>query len=263
MTDDRPIRSYSHPATSVAVLEAVAEQGLRGQRILDVGAGEGYFASLVGARAEKDGLDPATVITACDLNPDNFRYSRCACERIDANGRLPFDDGSFDAACSIEVVEHLEDQFAFARELFRVVKPGGRAIITTPNILNINSRIRNLTCGFPLLFGPLKPDHDGAGDAVHASSGHIHPVSFYYLEYQFRRAGFADVRVRYDRHKSSAFGWLILLWPFLMVGFLAFRMRLARKQPANLAANRQSIALLNSIGMLTARTVVVEGIRAP
>lgn len=47
--------------------------------------------------------------------------------------RLPFDDGAFDAVVVIDVHEHLDDPSPLNRELWRVVRPGGRIIVTTPN----------------------------------------------------------------------------------------------------------------------------------
>lgn len=252
------IRSFSHPATSAKVVDLVTAGNLGNRRILDVGAGEGYFSSLIGKRALASGLDPKAVLWACDLHPGQFKYDAVACQAIDAQGRLPFADGSFDAVCSIEVVEHLEDQFHFARELFRVTKPGGSAIITTPNILNINSRLRSLASGFGLLFNPLPLTGHAA---IHASTGHIHPVSFYYLAYMFHRAGFSSVNIHFDRYKSSAMAWMALAFVPVFVGGWLFRWKFARKHPDIARENRGLIRLINSRGMLTARTVIVEGIK--
>jgi hypothetical protein len=47
--------------------------------------------------------------------------------------RLDFPDASFDAVIVIDVHEHLTETAPLNRELFRIVRPGGRAIITTPN----------------------------------------------------------------------------------------------------------------------------------
>ncbi len=48
-------------------------------------------------------------------------------------GILPFTDGSFDVAVSIDIHEHLLDPLPVTRELARVTCPGGRVIVTTPN----------------------------------------------------------------------------------------------------------------------------------
>jgi len=47
--------------------------------------------------------------------------------------RLPFADGSFDRVVSIDVHEHLRRPDLLASEFSRVLKPGGRAVVTTPN----------------------------------------------------------------------------------------------------------------------------------
>jgi len=47
--------------------------------------------------------------------------------------RLPFSDGAFDVVFSNEVLEHVSDDRAACREIARVLKPGGRAVIFVPN----------------------------------------------------------------------------------------------------------------------------------
>jgi SAM-dependent methyltransferase len=160
--------------------------------------------------------------------------------------------------CSLEVIEHLEDQFRFARELFRVTRPGGRAIVSTPNVLSANSRYRFLHSGFGVLFDPLPLS---SSDPVH-TSGHIHPIAFYYLAYLFRRAGFDEVRVHFDRRKRSAVALTVLLGLPIVLGHAAFLRRLRRKAPQVLAENRELLAQMNSWDMLTSRSIIVEGTRA-
>ncbi|SDZ05074.1 Methyltransferase domain-containing protein [Lysobacter sp. yr284] len=46
--------------------------------------------------------------------------------------RLPFVDGCFDAVLSLNVLEHVKDPFQAARELLRVLKPGGRLMCVAP-----------------------------------------------------------------------------------------------------------------------------------
>ncbi len=51
-----------------------------------------------------------------------------------------FDDNSFDVVVSFQVIEHIKDDIQYLKEINRVLKPGGIALITTPNIKNSLSR---------------------------------------------------------------------------------------------------------------------------
>jgi SAM-dependent methyltransferase len=100
-------------------------------RLLEVGMGDGYGAALL-ASAGHDvtavDVDEATVSFAAD------RYSDASCRFMAYDGRrLPFGDDSFDAVVSMQVIEHVEEDVAFTRELRRVLRPGGRCWLTTPN----------------------------------------------------------------------------------------------------------------------------------
>jgi 2-polyprenyl-3-methyl-5-hydroxy-6-metoxy-1,4-benzoquinol methylase len=68
---------------------------------------------------------------------------------------LPFKSGRFDAINLVEVIEHIENQPQLIREIARVLKADGVVLITTPNILNILSRLRFLFTGF--LRGRVRP----------------------------------------------------------------------------------------------------------
>jgi SAM-dependent methyltransferase len=61
------------------------------------------------------------------------------------DGRLPFDDQSFDVVVTIDVHEHLPDMNPFTQELVRVAKPGGKVVVTVPNgdETKVATRIKN------------------------------------------------------------------------------------------------------------------------
>jgi SAM-dependent methyltransferase len=247
------IRPISHRSTNDKVLDIVAPLIRPGIRVADVGAGEGFFSQLVGEYVRKNlGRPPSEVITACDIFPEYFRYPEVPCERIAADGRLPYEDASIDIACSLEVVEHVEDQFAFARELQRILRPGGVAIISTPNVLNLNSRWRYLHSGFAVLFDPLLLS---SADPVH-TSGHINPVSYYYLAYQLRRAGFVSTSVAYDRFKNSARFLLLLCGPMIWIGNRLMRRRLNARKKDVATENAPILEEMWSLGMLLSRSVI-------
>ena len=98
-----------------------------GARLLDVGCGTGG-ASLVLSRHGR--------AVALDREPQSFAISmdRPYTHRVVGSlaEPLPFGDGSFDVVCALDILEHLDDDFASARELFRVCKPGGVLIAYVP-----------------------------------------------------------------------------------------------------------------------------------
>ncbi|MDB4970867.1 MAG: Methyltransferase type 11 [Myxococcales bacterium] len=96
-------------------------------RILDLGCGTGG-ASLTLARHGR--------AIALDRSPESFRISmeRPYAHRVvaSASSKLPFADGSFDVVCALDILEHLDDDVAAARELYRVCKPDGHVIAYVP-----------------------------------------------------------------------------------------------------------------------------------
>ena len=62
--------------------------------------------------------------------------------------RLPFRDGAFDAVLSLHVLEHVKNPFVCARELARVLKPGGMLYAFTPYVVSVH--------GYPFHF--FNPD---------------------------------------------------------------------------------------------------------
>jgi len=76
------------------------------------------------------------------------RVSRPGWVAADLNYDLPFTNESFDLVLMLEVIEHLADIPHALREVARVLKPAGFAILSTPNRLNVTSRIHYLLTGF-------------------------------------------------------------------------------------------------------------------
>lgn len=61
--------------------------------------------------------------------------------RLEDFTRTTLPDASFDGAVAVEVIEHVPDDASFVRQLHRVLKPGGFAVLTTPNgetVKNVN-----------------------------------------------------------------------------------------------------------------------------
>lgn len=64
--------------------------------------------------------------------------------------RLPFPDNAFDVITCWETMEHFNfNPVGFVRDLKRLLKPGGRVLVTAPNVANLANRVR-LLCGRPI-----------------------------------------------------------------------------------------------------------------
>jgi SAM-dependent methyltransferase len=252
------IASRSLPITNKKVIDILCLHNVWTGKILDLGAGGGYLSFLLAERLLNSGCNSLSEhLSACDLFPQDFKFEKIKCDPCDFNSLLPYSDNTFNAVCSIEVIEHIENIFHFCREIYRILKPEGVAIITTPNILNINSRLRTLAVSFPLLFGPLPL----SASTPQSVGGHINPVSYYYLAYAMKKAGFREIRFHTDRLKNSA-KFLTLLFYLPIKVFEKLILNGIKKEDRNAyKENYEFIKKLNSISMLLSRTIIIEAIK--
>ena len=167
---------------------------------------------------------------------------------------LPYPEASFDLVTCTEVIEHLEHYRAALREMARVLRPGGVLVITTPNVLNLRSRLRYLFFGFFNMFGPL-PLED---DRHHSTYGHINPVAYFYLAHALSGAGFTDISVSVDKRQRRSFVALALLWlPIRLFSAFAMRREKRAKRQTVDARNERFVRDMNRTDVLLGRTIVV------
>jgi SAM-dependent methyltransferase len=99
--------------------------------VLEAGAGEGYGTALIRAAG-------ATTVVALDYDATAIAHAakEYGVPAIQGNlVALPFRDGAFDVVLSLQTVEHLWNQEKLVAECARVLRPGGRLVLTTPNRL--------------------------------------------------------------------------------------------------------------------------------
>jgi SAM-dependent methyltransferase len=112
----------------------VREGELEGRRVLDVGCGTGRFSAALAERAKVWGLDPSPEM----LEVARGRVPPGVGLRLGSAEKLPFRDGSFEAAV-LWLVVHLVDRSRAFPELCRVLRPGGRLLIATFDPSHFNS----------------------------------------------------------------------------------------------------------------------------
>ena len=151
--------------------------------MLDVPSGHGAFAKALLNRgySDIDCLDIDAASFALDHPGIRFRQHNVI-------NPLPFADASFDYVFSIEGLEHFENPWTFTKELCRVLKPGGRLFISTPNTFSVDARLKYLTGGYfprfrPLMASPEKVMQQSVDDA------HVSPIYFWQLNFFLLQGG--------------------------------------------------------------------------
>ena len=218
---------------------------------LDIGPGHGSLIKKLKGKFDFN-------VTACDYTDTLMTLPGQKVDIVNLNEQaLPYPDASFDIVTATEVIEHLEDFRRIVREIYRVLKPGGICILSTPNILNLNSRLRFLSFGFWNLFGPLPVRNS----ALYSTGGHINPVSWFYVAHAMLDAGLSEVTPHIDRVQRSSLVKLVFLYPFikLFAEIAMWRERTRYKTIDN--ENEPLVRTMNSFSLFVGRTVIARGIK--
>ena len=194
-------------------------------RVLDVPAGGGLQTATLAALGFR--------VCSVDLFPPGRPHPGQFWVCADANDPLPFRTGGFDYLLCREGIEHLEDQMGFLRECARVVKPGGRLILTTPNLMHLAARMsafltgqRNLRRG---LVNEVQTLRGKNGARIY--HGHAFLLDYFRARYMIRLAGFDKLQVYTDHLSPTAIAaapLVPLLW-MAMKFSVAASARTARK----------------------------------
>jgi SAM-dependent methyltransferase len=229
---------------AIASFDALAMP--KGATVLDAPCGDGSLAAaLRQAGYDAHGVDIESAGTGL-LGP--------AYHDADLNGRLPFGDALFDAAFSIEGIEHLEDRYRYLRELRRVLKPGGTLILTTPNIVSVRSRVRFFGSGF--YHGDGRPLREAGPSPFH----HIGLSTLADLRYALHTAGLRLTGVSHTHIKTISFlyGWLVpWMWLYTTIAFRK------EKDADQRRVNREIRSALFSKSVLFGENLLLTARRAP
>jgi SAM-dependent methyltransferase len=100
-----------------------------GRDVLEAGCGEGYGADLIAGVARR--------VIGLDYDESAVAHVRARYPRVEMRqgnlAELPLPDGEVDVVVNFQVIEHLWDQGQFVAECFRVLRPTGVLLMSTPN----------------------------------------------------------------------------------------------------------------------------------
>ena len=207
-------------------------------RVLDAPCGDGTLARELAARGWR--------AWAADIEPARGGDAHgVTFVRLDLDASLPFPDGVFDAVVSLEGLEHLLLPARCLAEFCRILRPGGRLVLTTPNVNNVQSRWHYLVSGRYSGFRPIvRRGPSAGGDELvkHVTPPYL-PTIVYVLSRHGVRVDHVDVTMVRTRQ------WLAL--PLAVPLWLA-----ARRAPAGTMART-----LGSFMLLLGRNVVIHGVK--
>lgn len=171
-------------------------------RLLDVPAGHGALA----VRLKDLGYE----VLACDLYPQIFDAIGIEIKAGDLDGRLPYDDQTFDFIVCIEGLEHIENPANAIREFSRLLKPAGTLVVSLPNIMNVEERLKWLFAGYTSHFKPLSPEVRAAiakdYGGIEEVALHVNPIGYSEARYLLEQNGFELESVHVDQKKKNS--WL-------------------------------------------------------
>ena len=178
------------------------EQLPRG-KVFDLGCGDGDYS----AALKKQGFD----VVAGDIDKARFRYAgEIPFAYCDITQALPFPDNTFDYVVLMEVVEHLRNPYDVLAELSRIIKNKGSLILSTPNILNLKSRLRFLFEGAYEYF--REPPLDQVKNPKEKIFNlHLVPYRYQELEYLLSANGFEIADIFTSVYEGCAMGVLVPL----------------------------------------------------
>ena len=195
-------RAFSHVANFTGYMaiatDAMCREARPGGRVLDMPAGNG----MVSDELRRRGFDAV---------PGDINRERTDFVYTDMSKPLPFEDASFDGVMCLEGIEHMLEPFALMREMFRILRPGGILVITTPNVMSLYSRLHFLLYGSPYQFAATQQRRVPPG--VMEDRGHIAPMSYLHLRYYTHCLGGEVVTVEGDKTKRKVlYPVYLLLW---------------------------------------------------
>jgi SAM-dependent methyltransferase len=187
----------------VTIRDTLDRLGDEPRRVLDYGCGEGRYLDVVGERF------PHADLVGCDVSTVALEHARTLRPRAEyvelRDGRAPLPDGSFDLIVCVEVLEHVADVELTTRELGRLLRPGGRLVLTTP-CANAGSFEWVLN----RLRGGLEQTPDGYGRFATDEPGHLRRLTSRDLRVLLQRAGLRVDRVDF---RGQLFAALMIRWP--------------------------------------------------
>ena len=178
-------------------------------RILDLACGAGNSARALHAA----GYD----VFCADLYPPED--DDLPSVKVDVERPLPYADGVFDGIVATELIEHIDAQVAFLRELHRVLRPGGILLLSAPNLLHLEGRLHRMLSGHAFRNRAIVAEGAGYWDGGRKDPaspqyfGHVFLIDLYQLRFYLKHVGFEIVEIDTPKLSPKSLALSPLLLP--------------------------------------------------
>jgi SAM-dependent methyltransferase len=201
---------------------------LSGKKVVDMPAGSGATTEAL--------LELGADVFAFDLFPEYFMVDKVTCQRANIMEGMPAEANSADWVICQEGMEHFSDQLKAFREFNRILKVGGKLLITVPSYSNLAAKINylifesetdktmppNELCDIWML------DRNITSEIYH---GHIFLIGLQKLRTLAKLAGLKINIIRYVRLSKGSLALFPFLYPLIVIRSYVCYLRNLRKLP--------------------------------
>lgn len=190
---------------------------LKGKTVVDIPSGSGVTSRLL--------KDHGAKVLAFDLFPEYFRENDIVCTRADVLQGIPLDNNIADMLICQEGIEHFSDQLKALKEFSRVLKIGGKLLITAPSYSNLAARISYLLFESetnrhmpPNEIDDVWMEDKEVSDEIY--HGHIFLIGLQKLRVLAKLSGLNISEVKYLRISKGSLFFLPFLYPWIYLSSL-------------------------------------------
>jgi len=188
---------------------------LKNKTVIDFPAGNGATSEIL--------TELGCNVAPYDLFPEYFLFKDIVCKRANIADNIPVENGHADYVICQEGIEHFSDQLKAFKEFARVLKRGGRLILTTPSYSNLKSKFSYLLFEgeyFNKFMPPNEIDSIWMSDQSISKEiyhGHIFLVGIQRLRILAKLSGLRISNVIYTRTNKTSLILFPLFYPFILL----------------------------------------------
>jgi len=207
-----------------------------GKHVIDLSCGEGVTTFIL--RKLGASVTPYELITDWCKLEDKPLYA-------DVQKVLPIEDESVDMVVLQEVIEHLPNQLLTLQEAYRILKPGGELLVTTPSRSSLQSRLSYLVFESEHLRSTPWSFIDGvwgANDKGEKYFGHLWLIGIQQLNALGKVAGFKRTEAHMTEWGKTSAAFMVFFYPVIFLLSLRALYRDVRKSPKDSDYYKEKVA---------------------